>query len=83
MKKTTFSLLIIAALSFAGCEKEPLIEPTNTGTKTTTTTNTGGSSTGTSGTGCTSVQCYATAKSTGNRCKNKTTYCNGRCYAHQ
>lgn len=33
--------------------------------------------------GCASVQCSATASSTGQRCQNMTTNCNGRCYAHQ
>ena len=33
--------------------------------------------------GCPSVQCSATAQSTGVRCKRMTTNCNGRCYQHQ
>lgn len=32
---------------------------------------------------CALVQCYSIAKSTGYRCKNKTTNCNGKCYQHQ
>lgn len=35
------------------------------------------------GTGCPTVQCSATAASTGNRCLHMTTNCNGRCWQHQ
>jgi hypothetical protein len=33
--------------------------------------------------GCPTVQCSATAVSTGNRCQRMTTNCNGRCWQHQ
>ncbi len=36
-----------------------------------------------SGSNCISAQCTSIAKSTGLRCKNYTTNCNGRCYQHQ
>ena len=32
---------------------------------------------------CNTTQCTPTAASTGNRCLNKTTNCNGRCHQHQ
>lgn len=35
------------------------------------------------GSGCQSVQCSATASSTGKRCLHMTTNCNGRCWQHQ
>ncbi len=75
MKKTILSSLLILTMLSTGCKKDEIIEPAKTKTSTV--------STGSSTSGCTSVQCYATAKSTGSRCKNKTTNCNGRCYTHQ
>ena len=35
------------------------------------------------GSGCLTIQCSATAASTGNRCQRMTTNCNGRCWQHQ
>jgi len=69
MKKVIILLGILAVASvFQSCEKEVTPQPP--------TSLTGGSN-------CVAVQCIATAKSTGNRCKNRTTNCNGRCHNHQ
>ena len=76
MKKIITLTVLFLSLSIFGlssCKKE---NSTPSTTNSTTTTNNTGNN-------CTSVQCYSTAKSTGNRCKNITTNCNGRCYQHK
>ena len=65
-------------------DAEPIVAtaiPSPTPTTSTTPTASTVSTAGTSGTNCSSRQCIGTTQA-GNRCKNKTTNCDSRCYLH-
>lgn len=72
MKKLLMILLCAFTMTMVSCKKEKIEPVKETSSESTS-----------SGQGCSSVQCSATAVSTGQRCKRMTTNCNGRCYQHQ
>ncbi len=78
MKKLIFVFSILS-LTLLSCEKEVISPLVNTNTN--SGESDGGYHGGSTG-GCPTVQCHATAVSTGQRCQRMTTNCSGYCWQH-